>query len=316
MKKVVLKLIIFSVVYGSINAQNRYFNEITDSVLTKTFTYATKNSQKLDMDIYFPIFDNEKNRAVIIYVHGGGFSNGQRDGTGIPEFCTRLSKYGYVTVSISYRLTRKDTQTGFTCDCPAEQKLEAVKLAVEDLHNATTYLIKNSDKFGIDPGKILISGSSAGAEVVLLAAYEKFEEGLNRFSYAGVIGMAGAIPDIEKINEETAIPSLFFHGSCDNKVPYATAPHRYCKQESAGYWILNGSYSIAKKLRSLGKPFWLHTICGGNHEIAVTPMIIYFNQIIEFCYHFVILGEIHQIHSIIKLEQDQTKCQFYNFCKN
>jgi len=68
-------------------AQERYKEEITDSVRIETFTYAFKDGQKLDLDAYFPAFDNQAKRPLIIYVHGGGFSGGKRDEKGIQEFC-------------------------------------------------------------------------------------------------------------------------------------------------------------------------------------------------------------------------------------
>src|SRR5665648_1009799 len=78
--KVILPFFFFSL---TITAQERYKDEITDSVRVETFTYAFKDSQSLDMDVYFPAFDNQSNRALIFYVHGGGFSGGERNEPGI-----------------------------------------------------------------------------------------------------------------------------------------------------------------------------------------------------------------------------------------
>lgn len=299
-----------------INAQERYLKEITDSVFVETYTYAKKDTQELQLDVYTPAFDYELNRPVFLYVHGGGFSGGKKDEKIIQSFCQRVAKHGYVAVSINYRLTRKGKPNGMGCECAVYEKLKTFDAAVEDLQDATFFLIQQKDALGIDPNKIILAGSSAGAETVLLAAYEPpYCYGLDSdpVSYAGVIGMAGAIPDINKIYEESAIPSLFFHGTCDNLVPYGSAPHHYCTEEKPGYIILHGSYSIAEKLRQLGKPYWLHTSCGGNHSLAGSPRNLYFNEIIEFCYRFVLNGERDQIHTIVPGEH---QCEYpnYNFC--
>ncbi len=297
----------------NLNAQERYLEHITDSVLIETYTYAKKDTQELMLDVYTPAFDNEINRPVVIYVHGGGFSGGKRDNKKAKSFCKQIAKYGYVAVSITYRLTRKNKPTGFGCDCPVYEKLKTFDAAVEDLQDATFFLIQQRDAFGIDPHKIILSGSSAGAETVLMAAYEPpYCYGLDSgpVSYAGVIGMAGAIQNINKVYNESAIPSLFFHGTCDNLVPYGSAPHHYCSEEKAGYLILHGSYSIAEKLRQIGKPYWLHTTCGGNHSLASSPMKIYFNEIIEFCYRFVLKGSHDQIHTIVPGEH---QCEYPGF---
>ncbi|HAH22581.1 MAG TPA: carboxylesterase, partial [Prolixibacteraceae bacterium] len=79
-----------------------------------------------------------------------------------------------------------------------------------------------------------------------------------------------------------------FHGTCDNLVPYATAPHRHCSEKQAGYLMFNGSYTIAQKLRKLGTPYWLYTYCNASHEIAGLPMTANFDEIIDFCYTFIL----------------------------
>jgi len=128
--------------------------------------------------------------------------------------------------------------------------------------------------------------------------------------------MAGAVTDTIKIYDDSAIPSMLFHGTCDNLVPYASAPHHYCPNNKPGYIVLHGSYTIAEKLRKLGKPYWLITACGGKHEWAGKPMNDYFNEIIRFCFDFVIEGKKQQIHTIISGDQAVCDYNHYNFCNN
>lgn len=311
---VILPLLFFSL---KISAQERYKDEITDSVRVETFTYSFKDGQSLDMDVYFPAFDNQANRALIFYVHGGGFSEGKRNEPGIQVFCKKLARHGYVVSSISYRLTRKGTDTGFGCNCLAVDKLNTFNKAVEDLQNATFFMIQRRDKMGIDPQKIILSGSSAGAETVLNAAYQPPNcYGLDSgpVSYAGVISMAGAVPDTSRIYMESAIPSLLFHGTCDNLVPYASASHHYCKKSEPGYLMLHGSYTIAEKLKKLGTPYWLYTYCNAAHEIAGKPMSANLNEIIDFCYSYIINKGKEQRTTIMKTENKPCEYQSYSFC--
>jgi acetyl esterase/lipase len=300
-----------------LEAQERYKEEITDSVKVETYTYAFKDNQSLDMDVYTPAIDNQTSRPLIFYVHGGGFSGGTRNDPGIQTFCRKLARRGYVVSSISYRLTRKGTETGFGCECTATDKLNTFNAAVEDLQDATFFMIQHRENMGFDPQKIIISGSSAGAEAVLNAAYQPpYCYGLDSgpVSYAGVISMAGAIPDTSRIFNESAIPSLLFHGTCDNLVPYATAPHHYCKEEDAGYLILHGAYTIAEKLKKLGTPSWLYTYCNAAHEIAGKPMTDNLNEIVEFCYSFVLNKATEQKTTIIKNNENSCDYQSFNFC--
>ncbi|MCE4563039.1 alpha/beta hydrolase [Maribellus sp. CM-23] len=299
-------------------AQERYQGVWFDEISTETATYATKDGENLDLDIYLPQGDSETERPTVIFVHGGGFSGGTRNGQMIVDFCTQVASRGYVVASISYRLTRKGKPGGFGCECPANEKLNTINAAVEDLQDATFFLIENREQFGIDPQKIILAGSSAGAETALVAAYQPpYCYGLESgpVSFAGVIGMAGAIVDTAAVYDESAVPSLLFHGTDDNLVPYATAPHHYCAEDAPGYLVLHGSYTIAQKLDKLGVPHWLHTSCGAAHEIANKPMTEYINEIVDFCYHFVVKGQKEFRRTIIEGVQKDTKYEQFKFCE-
>jgi acetyl esterase/lipase len=299
-------------------SQEKYLDFFTSEIGIETHTYATKDGQNLEMDIYLPQNDPDTDRPVIIYAHGGGFQGGTRNSEDIIQFCTNLAQYGYVVASVSYRLTRKDQPGGFGCDCPALEKLATFDAAVADIQDATFYLIQNYEYLGIDPQNIILAGSSAGAEAVLITAYSPpvcYDLPSGPVAYAGVIGMAGAIPDTSIIYNESAVPSLFFHGTNDNLVPYSTAPHHYCEKDKPGYIILHGSHTLANKLENLNVPYWLHTTCGGGHEMASKPMQNYFNEIVDFCYNFVLAENGESRHTVVKSEIQYQKYEQFNFCK-
>jgi predicted esterase len=310
--------LISALTFHMVSGQQRYLEETIDSVDIQTYTYITKNGENLSLDVYTPYFDDEDLRPVILYVHGGGFSGGSRNDDHISEFCKRLGHHGFVAVSISYRLTRKNKPEGFGCDCPAAEKRNTFQAAVEDIQDATYFLINNRDALGIDPQNIILAGSSAGAEASLITAYQPpncYGLDTGPVSYAGVISMAGAIPDIETVYDESGIPSLFFHGTCDKLVPFATAPHHYCQPSQSGYLELHGAYTLSGKLSEIGVPHWLHTTCGGGHELATTPMDQHFDVIIRFLMDFIIDKAAAQLHTIVF--KDTGDCDFseFEFCK-
>ncbi len=312
-----LTALIFFLLTLSASGQAENSGSVSAKIYTETHTYITKNGQNLDMDIYLPDEDLVVDKPVLLYVHGGGFQGGKRNSKSNIDFCTRIAKNGFVAVSISYRLTRKNKKNGFGCECPASEKIKTFYAAVEDLQDATFYLIENRIEFGIDPQKIILAGSSAGAETVLNAAFEPpYCYGLNSgpVDYAGVISFAGAIPDTTKIFEESAIPSLLFHGTDDNLVPYSTAPHHYCDKNDVGYLVLHGSHTIAQKLDALNVPFWLHTTCGAAHELATLPKTKYFDAIIEFCNEFVLNSNGESRHTIIEGKKQNENFETFKFC--
>ncbi len=291
-------------IHNSLHTQVLYLDEITDSICISTYTYIQKEGQNLDMDVYTPNYDNVKDRPVILYVHGGGFYTGIRNDEGALEFCKKIASRGYVAVSISYRLLRKGTKTLLGCDCPVKDKQMALGAVIDDLQDAVRFLVMNKSDFEIDTNNIILCGSSAGAETVLSAVYNPFlyDVSSSPVKYSGVISLAGAIADTSCITKDMAIPSMLFHGSSDNIVPYGTAPHHYCSENSSGYLILNGSESISKKLKELGTPYWFYTINGKDHCVSWTPMSKQFNEIMQFCYDFVLTHDQKQISTNILKE--------------
>ncbi|MGY5846583.1 alpha/beta hydrolase [Salegentibacter sp. HM20] len=281
----------------SVSAQQRFIDETFQLQPTKTHTYATKDGQALQLDVYMPAKDSLQQRPLIIFMHGGGFAGGTRTNEAEVKFAESAAKRGYVAVQISYRLTRKGQSFG--CDFEAEGKMQTFRLAAEDFMDALNFMISEKEKFGIDPEKIIVGGSSAGAEAVLNAVYNErlmFKDlvGYENFSFAGVFSLAGAIVDARYITEENAIPGVFFHGPEDNLVPYATGPHHWCDRDKPGYIILDGSRTITEKLRKLGASYMLYSFEGGKHEHSGMPFD-YFSEIFEFFNSAFLNGEKKQI---------------------
>jgi poly(3-hydroxybutyrate) depolymerase len=280
-----------------------------------TLTYFVNDSTKLELDLFLPKTKSKEKLPLLIHVHGGGFSGGKR------EHGHHIAKYaagqGYAAASITYTLYMKGKN--FSCDGKLPEKVKAFQIASNQLWQATLFFIKNSEKYNIDTTKIFISGSSAGAETVLHAAFwdrkamalypEKLPES---FNYAGIISGAGAIMDLNLITKKNLIPTLFFHGSCDVTVPYATASHHYCPPGSTGWLMLFGSYSIYQHMVDLKGTAHLYTFCGGGHEYSDELFAKQPQEITTFMAR-VLRGGKEQSHTIIKTGKICAKGE-YDFC--
>ena len=292
----------------SATAQSRYQDSLY-AVSMATYTYAEKPSDTLQLDLYTPEGDGESARPLLLYVHGGGFSGGQRNSDGIDRFCRTTAARGYAVATMSYTLVMKGKS--FSCDQPAPNKIETFRLTGQDVVRATRFLIDRADTLGIAPSQVVLLGSSAGAEAILHTAYWPATRTIDgqallptNFRYAGVISMAGALVSLDWVTADSAIPTQFFHGTCDNLVPYGAAPHHYCDASEPGYMPLYGAEAIAEKLRALGKPYYLYTVCRGRHEWAGEPLSNNVAEIIDFLYHDVLNREQRQIHRITSSEQE------------
>jgi acetyl esterase/lipase len=100
---------------------------------------------KQRMDLYFPTA-KAANAPVLLFLHGGGFREGDRKQYGYVG--EPFAKHGIITVVASYRLTT----SGFTH--PAQP---------DDTKAIVAWIHKNIARYGGDPNAIYISGHSAGA---------------------------------------------------------------------------------------------------------------------------------------------------------
>lgn len=272
MKHLIYLLLIFISAQAT-KAQEIYLDSIYKVDPVKTEVYSEKEGEELIIDLYQPAGVAEKT-PLIVFMHGGGFSGGSPKNPQEVEFAKIAASKGYSVGLISYRLKRKET--GFGCDFEASGKIETFKMAAEDFMDAVSHLKKNAGKFNIDPEKIIVGGSSAGAEAVLNAVYNPdlmFEdsEDFSNIKISAVFSLAGAIVDTRYLGEEQAVPGIFFHGTEDNLVPYATAPHHYCESSRPGYLILDGSKTIVEKLKQLDTSFLFYSFKDARHEISGMP---------------------------------------------
>ncbi|MCK0124625.1 alpha/beta hydrolase [Gelidibacter sp. F2691] len=258
---------IFIVVTSFVSAQSN----------VTTYTYAVKGMDTLKMDVYKPK-NMKKNDSlpVMLWMHGGGFFAGGRDYPSEVKLGEIAAERGYIGVLISYRLTRKGQATGFGCDCPKADKLATFKSAAIDFLDAAKFIYENKALLGADVSKIIAGGSSAGAEGMLNAVYmrEYFVDDLKKYDrvkFAGVFSLAGAMVNADYVTKENALPSVFFHGTADNLVPFASAAHHTCKPEKKGYIMLDGSATIVDRLLELQMPYYLYKVVGGKHELSSIP---------------------------------------------
>ncbi|MCM4157218.1 alpha/beta hydrolase [Gramella sp. AN32] len=270
MKSLLAPLFFFVSVF-TIQAQQKNLDSLYKVQPVQTEVYAEKAGEKLIIDLYLPQ-NNSEDKPLIIFMHGGGFSGGSPKNEQEVRFANIAAAKGYAVGLISYRLTRKGQSFG--CDYPAEGKIETFKLAAEDFMESVYFMMDHAEKFGIDPENLIVGGSSAGAEAVLNAVYNPelmLEKQNKKVDFKAVISLAGAILDVRYLTEKNNVPGLFFHGTADNLVPYATAPHHYCEPDSPGYLVLDGSKTITEKLAELDTSYLFYTYKDAGHEISGMP---------------------------------------------
>jgi|SRR6218665_552743 len=281
-----------------------------------TLTYFQNDTLRLDLDLFVPDKKWETKLPLVIYVHGGGFSGGDRSAG--ETFCKYLANNGYAAATISYTLYMKGKNFG--CDGALPEKIKAFQLGANDLWLATSFFIGNSHKYNIDDTKIFISGSSAGAETALHAAFWDVKTMAiypnvlpENFKYAGLISGAGAIMDLNLITAKNSIPVFLFHGSGDTVVPYGTSAHHFCKPTASNWLMLFGSHSIYDHLLSLDQSAALYTFCGGGHEYSNNLFVKDSQYLLSFL-NETLTGKKNQNHTMVSTGKKNAISAVYKFC--
>lgn len=257
----------------------------------ETFLYSVKGTDSLYLDKYDGIGQQEL-KPCVIFIHGGHFSSGDRgDGIGYFKY---LARNGYTVVSISYRLGFKgvDVKNAQVYDLAQMEKLLSgtIDMAVEDLFDATGFILANAAEWKVDPKMIIASGTSAGAITVLQSEYyicngHRFAAKLPAgFNYAGICAFAGAIYSPDDITwAKKPCPIMMFHGNADDTVPYDALR----LPANGGFF---GSKYIAATLRAQQSPYLFYTVVDTAHEVAWYKTIVELREDVIYFYRVLSLN--------------------------
>ncbi|MFM1776207.1 MAG: hypothetical protein RJA53_1817, partial [Bacteroidota bacterium] len=136
------------------------------------------------LDIYKPI--SKTNTPVIVWFHGGGLTGGTKD---IPK---ELLDYGYLIVSVEYRLSPKVKAPSF----------------IEDAAAGTAWVFNNIEKYNGNIKQIFLSGHSAGGYLDLMIGLENkwlAKHNINTSSLAGLIPLSPQVISHYTIRDENNI---------------------------------------------------------------------------------------------------------------
>ena len=120
--------------------------------VVKDIVYNEVDSISLKLDIY-KLKNLKAATPVLIFIHGGGWSKGNK--SDYLPYLIDYAKKGYVTVTVSYRLSG-------VAPFPA---------AVQDVKCAVQWIRAHSEEYMINPDKIAVIGGSAGGHLAMMLAY-------------------------------------------------------------------------------------------------------------------------------------------------
>jgi acetyl esterase/lipase len=190
------------------------------------------------LDIYRPEGVDLSNAPVLIQIHGGGWTIGDKSQQGL-ILMNRMAARGWVCVAINYRLAPKNP-------FPAQ---------IVDVKRAIAWTRENIASYGGDPSYLVLTGGSAGGHLSALAAvtpdvkeYQPgFEDADTRVSacvpFYGVFDLAGITGDRSAIEMRDMFlgPRVFLLDPQTNLDAFELAsPISHVTPDAPDFFVLHG----------------------------------------------------------------------------
>jgi acetyl esterase/lipase len=225
------------------------------------------------LDILQPAAPSLADRPGVIFIHGGGWVEGDKESR-FETFCLPFIRRGMVVANIEYRLAK-------AAPAPA---------AVNDVLKAVQWFQDHAAMYRVDRKRILVSGDSAGGHLALMTAMTPSSAGLGpSIKIAAVVDFYGIADVADQITG-------------DHQRPYAVAwvaqqpsdqpdrmdlarrlsPITYVRKGLPPILVLHGdtdaavpyqqSVALVKALKNVGDDAELITVPGGNHGFTPAEM--------------------------------------------
>ena len=250
----------------------------------KTYQYAERDTLNLYLDFYTPEHVHDST-ICMVYVFGGGFIGGHRNGEFEKGYFKQLVDEGFQVAAIDYRLGLKGAKNLGVFN--TEPLKIAIDMATEDAISAIAYLLEHDKELKINKNYIVMIGSSAGAITSLQTDYTLCNGYLNAnilpedFRLAGVVSYAGAIFSNEgKIvyRNHAPAPTMMYHGMADRLVPYTQIAFM-----KIGFF---GTDALVKRFEKFDYPYFARRFEGYGHSVAMGgPFTV--DDLVWFCRHYV-----------------------------
>jgi acetyl esterase/lipase len=210
--------------------------------------YGADAAQK--MDVYLPAGRTIANTKVIVFVHGGSWSGGDKSEFDPAIAALKTMLPDYAIFNINYRL--------------ANNRTNLYPTHINDVKAAVDFIVSKAGDYKVNANKVVMIGASAGAHLALLYAYKNNVDGrvkavIDLFgptdlvalyndhpfptaSQPAIVNFLNATPvsnptlyrDASPMNFVTAqsVPTQIFHGGVDFVVPLAQSTALKAKLEA------------------------------------------------------------------------------------
>ena len=156
MRRIIALAFLFTVAFAGCNKGIEVNTNALAALNVKDVAYGSDAAQK--MDIYLPAGRTTTSTKVLVFIHGGSWSSGDKSDfdEAITAILPRLTNYALV--NINYRLAKSGANRFPT--------------QMTDIQSALDFVKSKSSEYVVDANTVGLIGASAGAHLALLQAYK------------------------------------------------------------------------------------------------------------------------------------------------
>lgn len=192
-------------------------------------------SRKEKLDLYLPHGPARSDRPAVVFIHGGGFTGGDKAEYRSASVSADLARAGYVVVSCNYVLGPKTKEGVWPQN-------------IADCREAVRWVRGHAKELGVNPDRIAVAGGSAGGYLALMVGLSEDKTGPGGDPKATVSAKVAAVIDLY------GVVNFSKHGKGD--VPGASAaeqaaylPENQCDRADPPVLILHGTADTTVDIR-------------------------------------------------------------------
>jgi len=223
-------------------------------------------SERLDLYVQYAR-EPKVRRPGVLYIHGGGFTAGDKAEYRSASVSADLARAGYVVVSCNYVLGAKD-------------KPGVWPRNIADCRDAVRWMRANAEALCLDPDRIAVAGGSAGGYLALMVGLSDDKTGPGGDPSAKHSAKVSAVVDMYGVvnfskHGKGVVPGV----SAADQAAYL--PENQCDAKDPAVLILHGtadttvdiaqSDAMAKALRAAKVPHEYIVVDGAPHTFDLHP---------------------------------------------